>query len=195
MAIKPFSQACENNKQPILAELTTRLARVTRVLEIGSGTGQHAVYFAPRLPHLVWQASDLEVNHAGISMWLDDVKAPNLISPISFKIGEDPWPKQNFDGVFSANTAHIMQPSETETMMGLIAQQLPAKGVFCQYGPFKVDGQYTSESNAHFDQHLLSQGCGGMRDIRQLQTWATPMVLVERIDMPANNMLLVWQKA
>lgn len=193
MSNKPFSQACENNKQPILAELQQVLSDSKQLLEIGSGTGQHAAYFAPRLPHLIWQTSDLVANHTGIQMWLDEANAENSRSPLPFKVGVDDWPSGKFDALYSANTAHIMQPEETRLMMELIAKHLPEKGIFCQYGPFKINGQYTSESNHQFDQHLLSQGCGGIRDIQQLQDWAKPLRLITRIDMPANNMLLIWQ--
>jgi hypothetical protein len=96
--------------------------------------------------------------------------------------------------VFTANTTHIMQPSETQFMMQLVANNLPSGGVFCQYGPYNFQGQYSSESNKTFDQHLIGQGCGGIRDIDELTLWAKPLVLIETVPMPANNFMLVWQK-
>jgi cyclopropane fatty-acyl-phospholipid synthase-like methyltransferase len=192
-----FSQACENNKGVILAELIEHFAFSKRVLEIGSGTGQHAVYFAPALPHLIWQTSDLKVNHSSIQAWIDASSNTealnNLKSPIEFMIGQHDWPDDKIDAVFSANTAHIMQPEETHKMMAMIAKNLPPKGIFCQYGPFKVDGQYTSESNQQFDLHLAREGCGGIPDISELESWAKGLSLVNRIPMPANNFMLVWQ--
>ncbi|MDU0355657.1 DUF938 domain-containing protein [Paraglaciecola aquimarina] len=191
---KPYSQACENNKGPILRELTRVFGKCKNVLEIGSGTGQHAVYFAASLAHLTWHTSDQTCNHDGINRWITDSPANNLQRPISLTIGQDPWPELDIDGVFSANTAHIMQPNEAKLMMQMIAENLPNNGIFCQYGPFKFEGQYTSESNAAFDQHLLSEGCGGIRDIADLEIWAKPLQLQNVIAMPANNFVLIWQK-
>jgi cyclopropane fatty-acyl-phospholipid synthase-like methyltransferase len=193
-----FSQACENNKAVILAELIQHFSGCKHVLELGSGTGQHAVYFAPALPHLTWQTSDLTVNHNSIVAWLEAEAVANLNNylrpPIEFMIGQDDWPDSAIDAVFSANTAHIMQPSETQQMMEMIANNLPSKGVFCQYGPFKIDGQYTSDSNHHFDLHLAREGCGGIPDISELESWAKGLSLVKRIPMPANNFMLVWHQ-
>ena len=194
MADKPFSQACENNKAVILAKLQQMFANASRVLEIGSGTGQHAVHFANGLEHLIWQTSDQPHYHAGILQWLADAQLPNLREPLALTIGENDWPVGTFDGVFSANTAHIMQGDEVHEMMQGIDALLPVGGVFCQYGPFTQDGEFSSQSNADFHQHLVSQGYGGYRDIEELKSWAGAMQLVEIISMPANNLLLVWQK-
>lgn len=196
---KPFSQACENNKQPILDVLKTAFAGTQSVLEIGSGTGQHGVFFAPNLPHLIWQTSDMPENHPGINAWIDEYCCPNLKRPLSFTIGENSWPgsgPSGFDGVFTANTTHIMQISEAREMMQLVAENLPPGGVFCQYGPFNIDGRYTSDSNRAFDQHLLARGCGGIRDIAELQGWVENRGLVfsHCHQMPANNQLLEWHK-
>lgn len=191
---KPFSQACENNKQPILDVLNRVLVASKNVLEIGSGTGQHAAYFAPNLTHLDWQTSDMPHNHEGIKTWLEDVSSRNLHLPLSFTIGIDQWPLDHFDAVYTANTTHIMQPSDARLMMRLVADNLPDGGLFCQYGPFNIQGQYTSDSNAAFDQHLREQGCGGIRDIDELILWAKPLRLLEKIAMPANNFMLIWQK-
>jgi hypothetical protein len=191
---KPFSQACENNKQPIFEVLYRVLADRKNLLEIGSGTGQHAAYFAPRLTHLEWHTSDMPNNHSGIKAWLEDVSVKNLHQPISFTIGVNDWPLGTFDAVYTANTTHILQPFEAQRMMQLVADNLASGGVFCQYGPYNFNGQYTSESNKAFDLHLREQGCGGIRDIDELTLWAKPMVLLEKVAMPANNFLLVWQK-
>jgi cyclopropane fatty-acyl-phospholipid synthase-like methyltransferase len=191
---KPFSQACENNKQPILDVLNRVFADKKSVLEIGSGTGQHAVYFAPRLSHLEWHTSDMLNNHPGIEAWLEDAAAINLHQPMSFTIGIDAWPKASFDAVYTANTTHIMQPSEARLMMQLVADNLPDGGLFCQYGPYIFQGQHSSESNRDFDQHLSEQGCGGIRDLDELTLWAKPLVLMEQVAMPANNFMLIWKK-
>ncbi|MDM7860097.1 DUF938 domain-containing protein [Alteromonas sp. ASW11-36] len=194
MVNKPFSQACENNKAPILAQLQRHFAKATSVLEIGSGTGQHAVHFAAGLPHLQWHTSDQPHYHAGIEAWLNEAGLANLHSPVNFTVGLDTWPNIHIDAVFSANTAHIMQHDEVKVMQQVVAERLPQNGVFCQYGPFTTNGVFDGQSNADFHQYLLSEGCGGYRDISELQAWAPQLTLSENIVMPANNRLLVWFK-
>lgn len=189
---KPFSQACENNKIPILQVLTRVFARRQCVLEIGSGTGQHAQYLAAHLPGLFWQTSDQPQYHRGISQWLAEANLDNLGYPLTFTIGQDPWPSdKSYDAVFTANTTHIMQSAETQQMMQIVGKHLPPKGIFCQYGPFLFSGTYTSPSNAVFDKQLRSNGYGGICDVEQLKHW-TDMALSEVIPMPANNHMLVW---
>ncbi|MGS2720456.1 DUF938 domain-containing protein [Paraglaciecola aestuariivivens] len=195
MQDKPFSQACENNKAPIVAVLKAEFKDSTKVLEIGSGTGQHAVYFASKLPQLIWQTSDRPEYHADIQAWLNACPSPNLISPIPLTIGKDEWPSMDYDGVFTANTTHIMQAHEAQKMMQMVAEYLPSGGVFCQYGPFKFDQAYTSDSNRDFDESLLAQGFGGIRDLAELKAWAQPLTLIRAVPMPANNYLLVWHKS
>lgn len=196
MGEKGFSQACENNKLPILQCLQGAFTNTRQVLEIGSGTGQHAVFFAANLPHLTWQTSDLPVNHPSILAWQVEQPVSNLRAPVPFTIGLDDWPrtKPAFDGVFTANTTHIMQPQQVRLMMQLVSRQLPAGGVFCQYGPFNENGDYTSESNREFDLYLQAQGYGGIQDIAQLQNWAGCLLLQKQAKLPANNQLLVWQQ-
>ncbi|MFC3094386.1 DUF938 domain-containing protein [Alteromonas sediminis] len=191
---KPYSQACENNKSFILAHLKEAFSSATHVLEIGSGTGQHAVYFAPALPHLIWQTSDQAPYHAGINQWIDDFPSDNLRRPLLFKVAENVTLFDDFDAIFTANTAHIMQKEDVEIMMGLIANHLPKGGVFCQYGPFTDRGVFTSESNQQFHLHLLEQGYGGYRDINELIEWSQGLKLAQNICMPANNQLLIWRK-
>lgn len=191
---KRFCQASENNKVPILGELKKHFSQRQKVLEIGTGTGQHAVYFAQHLDHLLWQTSDVPINHDSALAWMQEAGLQNVLPPLPFTVGQDPWPSPDADAVFTANTAHIMQPFETKLMMELVADHLPSGGVFCQYGPFNLNGQYTSEGNLAFDHHLLNEGCGGIRDVCELQEWAAPLSLIERVQMPANNFLLVWRK-
>lgn len=191
---KQNAPSCERNKQPILDVITPYLAKASKVLEIGSGTGQHAVFFAENLPHLIWQTSDVAENHNSINAWITESTLSNIQSPVEFMLGRDPWPSINVDAVFTANTTHIMQPQEAKTMMELVAKQLPKGGVFCQYGPMKVNGEFTSDSNQAFDQKIRSEGRGGIRDIEELKEWAVGMQLSEVHSMPANNFLLVWCK-
>jgi len=191
---KPFSQACENNKTFILEHLKRAFSSRKQVLEIGSGTGQHAVFFASGLPHLIWQTSDQPHYLPGINLWIDDFPRPNLRRPIPLTFGKESHSFTDFDGIFTANTAHIMQKEEVESMMKVIADSLPEEGVFCQYGPFTTNGQFSSDSNKAFHMQLLEQGYGGYRDISELTLWATGLQLTETIAMPANNLLLVWVK-
>ncbi len=191
---KRFSQPCENNKQPILTELKRELAEARKVLEIGSGTGQHAAWFANALPQLVWQPTDVQENHSSINAWVAEANCSNVLPPKPFFIGVDQWSFDNIDAVFTANTAHIMQVEETLLMMREVSGNLPQGGVFCQYGPFKIDGNCTSESNLAFDISLRQQGYGGIRDIEELALHAEQLTLTRRIAMPANNFLLVWRK-
>lgn len=193
---KRFCQATENNKEAILGSLKSHFEKSTLVFEIGSGTGQHAIHFAPQLPHLTWITADMSVNHDTIKAWVEDFPSDNIQGPIGYQVGKDSWPVSNVDAVFSANTAHIMQPEITRLMMTTVADNLPVAGVFCLYGPFNSDGKYTSVGNESFDAHLAREGCGGIRDIVELQSWTADkgLILEERVTMPANNFLLVWRK-
>lgn len=200
MTDKPYSQPCENNKQVILDCLKHEFNGLNNVLEVGSGSGQHAVFFAPNLPHLQWHCSDMQEYHAGINQWIDEYPSNNLHRPFTLKLARDEWAQTSpvtncaFDGVYTANTAHIMLQHEIKTLMQSVARYLPKGGIFCQYGPFKVNGKFTSESNEAFHYKLLDSGRGGYRDIDELISWAGQLTLHKRIDMPANNMMLVWHK-
>ena len=190
----PFCQASENNKHAILKHLSTIFAQSTRVLEIGSGYGQHAVFFANALPHLIWMTADQREYHESINAWLAQQPAPNLCQPIELVFPQAKWPDNDIDGVYTANTAHIMQASEVEAMMTLINNSLPTDGIFCQYGPFIIDGEFSTESNREFHERLIDGGYGGYRDLDELKAWAPNMILDEVHQMPANNLLLHWVK-
>ena len=191
---KPFSQACENNKQPILEQLTRHFAECRSILEIGSGTGQHAVHFSAGLAHLTWQTSDQAHYHDGIKQWLADSPSKNVKPPLHFTLGTDVFPQGHYDGVFTANTAHIMQKEEVVCLMQSVSEYLPYGGVFCQYGPFIEQGKFSSQSNEDFHYSLLERGYGGYRSIEELVEWQNNLTLVHKVSMPANNLLLVWHK-
>ena len=194
---KPFSQACENNKRPILEVLQRVFAHSKKVVEIGSGTGQHAVFFAAQLPHLLWQPTDLAVNLPGITQWLNAQPQFNLLAPVPLDIQHNTWPVTDFDAVFSANTAHIMAWELTMEMIRQTACKLKSGGVYALYGPFNYGGQYTSASNAQFDQWLKSVNPSqGIRDFEEVGRVASGagLSLLEDNAMPANNRLLVWNK-
>ena len=190
---KGFSTSCERNQQPILEQLSIYFKDSKQVLEIGSGTGQHAVFFAQSLPHLIWNTSDMLDNHKSIKAWKQDEEVKNIVDPIEFHFGKNDWPDLDIDAIFTANTTHIMQREEAKLMMEMVTTHLPSGGVFCQYGPFNVNGEYTSDGNRSFDQHLAESDCGGIRDIEELTEWAIGMQLAYKVPMPANNFLLVWR--
>jgi len=193
---KPFSQACENNKRPILEVLRRHLAGARHVLEIGSGTGQHAVFFAEQLPHLVWQTSDQREHHAGIRQWLEAAGLANVLPPAELEVATRPWPVARADAVFSANTAHIMSWVRVEAFVAGVGELLRGGGVFCLYGPFNYGGRYTSESNARFDAWLGARDpASAIRDFEAVDALAAAagLRLVEDNALPANNRLLVWR--
>ena len=194
--MKPYSEACDQNKAPILAVLARLFADSRRVLEIGSGTGQHAVHFGSALPHLVWQTSDRPENHAGIRAWLDEAALPNVRAPLLLDVVGS-WPSERVDAVFSANTTHIMSWPEVEEMFRGIGRVLDSGGCFALYGPFNFEGNYTSQSNARFDQMLKARDpSSGLRNFEDLDDLARAngLMFVEDIPMPVNNRTLVWQK-
>ncbi len=196
--MKPFSDACERNKAPILSVLQQEFASVENVFEVGSGTGQHAVYFGAHLTHLTWYTSDLEKNHEGILEWLDEQKLDNVHPPVKLDVGNSRWPDDQFDAVFSANTAHIMSWPEVELMFDGIGRVLRPLGVFCLYGPFNERGEYTSESNRSFDAQLKARDDAmGLRDISELIDLGrrAELTLARKHPMPANNQILVFTKA
>jgi hypothetical protein len=194
---KPFAPACEENKGPILAVLAPLFRHARSVLEIGSGTGQHAVCFAAAMPQLRWQTSDRREQHAGIRLWLDEAALPNLPPPLPLDVVSDPWPADRYDAAFSANTAHIMDWAAVAAMFRGVGSVLARNGVFALYGPFNYGGRYTSESNARFDAQLR-QGDprSGIRDLNDLKALAAEagMTLVADHPMPVNNRTLVWRR-
>ena len=194
---KPFSQACENNRAPISQVLERTLVDCQSVFEIGSGTGQHAVWFSRAMPHLQWQTSDRVENHQGIKQWISDSSLENIHPPLNLDVGVGPWPKGVFDAVFTANTAHIMALSEVELMFSGVSKILMSGGLFCLYGPMQYSGLIAAESNRAFDAKLRAvkstQGIREFNDLNKLAT-AVGMELIEDNDLPANNQLIIWQK-
>ncbi len=150
---RPYSAACDRNRDPILAVLREHFADRKHVLEIGSGTGQHAVYFAAALPHLTWQTSDRPENHDGIRLWLDDAALPNVLPPLALD-ARGPWPPLSYDAVFTANTLHIMSWPEVEALFAGLPAVLADDARLVIYGPFNYGGQFTSASNTQFNETL-----------------------------------------
>ena len=195
--MKPYSESCERNQGPILKILQETLTNQQCVLEIASGTGQHAVYFGRALPHLSWQTSELAQNHEGILAWLNEIKLPNVLSPIAINVNDAKWPIGIVDTVFNANTVHIISWLEVERMFAGIARVLNASGILCLYGPFKYEGKFTSESNARFDALLRSRNRNsGIRDFEAINRLAEThgLFLVRDVSMPSYNQTLVWKR-
>jgi cyclopropane fatty-acyl-phospholipid synthase-like methyltransferase len=191
------SEACERNKGPILAVLAAELAAQRAVLEIGSGTGQHAVHFATHLPYLTWQPSEMRAQLAPLIARLRREAPPNVRAAIALDVHDDPWPAGDLDAVFSANTLHIMAWSAVREFFRGSAAVLRPGGVLCVYGPIRYRGEYTSASNAQFDQWLKERDPqSGIRDFEALDALARAQGLQLRADhaMPANNQTLVWHR-
>jgi cyclopropane fatty-acyl-phospholipid synthase-like methyltransferase len=195
---KPYSEACERNREPILAVLREHFADRRHVLEIGSGTGQHAVYFAQAMPWLVWQASDLAENLSGIQQWLDGAALPNTPAPLDLDV-RGPWPEVRADAVFTANTLHIMAWPAVDAFIagaGRLLARVPG-AVLVVYGPFNRGGRHTSESNRRFDAWLKARDPGsGLRDTEAVDALArgAGFLRVADVAMPANNRCLVWRR-
>lgn len=193
---RPFSESCEQNKDVILSAIGSYLRNGVEVLEIGSGTGQHAVHFARHHPEVIWQTSDRQENLPGIRSWLTSEQLQNLPEPIELDVG-DSWPATSFDIVFSANALHIMGKPEVEQFFAGCGQQVKSGGYLLVYGPFNYNDDYSSDSNRQFDQWLKSrdpQSC-----IKHFE-WVDELaaiagfILVDDIEMPANNRTIIWQR-
>ena len=194
---KPFAPAAERNRESIASVIVPLFSDIKTVLEIGSGTGQHAVYFAARMPHLVWQTSDLTHNHDGIRQWIAESALSNVMPPLELDVDEARWPVERVDAVFTANTLHIMDWSSVQKMFFGVSRVLDDDGLFCVYGPFRYGGKHTSESNARFDASLRSQNplwsVRDMNDVREL-AGRNSLEPEQDHDLPANNRLLVFRK-
>lgn len=192
---KPSAPACDRNRAPILAVLRDHFADRRRVLEVGSGTGQHAMHFAAAMPWLAWQCSDRADALPGIAMWLDEAGLANTPPPLELDVARGPWPVERFDAVFSANTLHIMAWREVEAFFAGMAGVLADRATVVVYGPFKYAGAHTSDSNRDFDHWLKARDPrSGVRDFEAVDALAgaAGLQLVADAAMPANNRCLVW---
>ena len=197
MTVKPNAPASGRNSQAILDVIRIEFHNCESVLEIGSGTGQHAVFFASAMPWLNWQTSDLAENHQGINSWLADSGLANVRQAILLDVEQADGVDGDYDAVFSANTAHIMSIQAVRCMFDVVGRLLSPGGEFCLYGPFNLHGGFTSESNERFDQSLRSRDSSmGIRDLEELDKFAGKFSLCrERLyAMPANNLLAVWRR-
>ncbi|MDR6989981.1 DUF938 domain-containing protein [Luteimonas sp. 3794] len=200
---KPFAPSCDRNHAPILEVLRERFERRQHVLEIGSGTGQHAVYFAGAMPWLRWQTSERKAHLPGIALWLDEAGLPNTPAPVMLDVTQPTWPAstaadRRFDAVFTANTLHIMSWAEVEACFAGLAQALADDATLVIYGPFNVGGAYTSDSNREFDGWLKARDPrSGIRDFEAVDALASGigLRLQDDIAMPSNNRCLVWLRS
>jgi cyclopropane fatty-acyl-phospholipid synthase-like methyltransferase len=194
---KPFAESSEQNKQDILAIIQPLFSKLKRVLEIASGTGQHAVYFSQVMPHLNWQPSDLDSALPGIQNWVNESGLENLNQPIALDVSSINWPQQTFDAIFSANSLHIMSQQHVKDLFSNVGHLLNANGLITVYGPFNYHGQFSSESNRHFDGWLKSRNPNsGIKEFEWCNELAESagFKLIEDYEMPQNNRILVWQK-
>lgn len=208
MTSKPYSESCERNSAPILQVLQQHLGQARNVLEIGSGTGQHAVHFAAAMPWLRWQASDHRDYLPGIRQWLGEAALPNTPAPLELQavIGEGLQPLPllpvhegvaGFDAVFSANTLHIMGWEEVQALFAGLPLLMAPDALLIVYGPFNYNSAFTSDSNRNFDGWLKARDPrSGIRDFEAVDALARAQQLELRADvaMPANNRCLVWQR-
>jgi cyclopropane fatty-acyl-phospholipid synthase-like methyltransferase len=198
MSDKPYSPASERNREPILAVLREHFADRKRVLEIGSGTGQHAAHFAAALPQLIWQSSDREENLPGTRAWLDEAGLPNTPAPLELDVNQPQWPTQQYDAIYSANTLHIMSWAEVQRLFQRLPEIMTPDARLAVYGPFNYGGRFTSDSNAAFDASLKAAvPHRGIRDFEAVDALARGigLSLLEDRQMPANNRCLVWARS
>ena len=193
----PFSAACERNKDPILEILRIRLAGRAQVLEIGSGTGQHAAYFARALDHLIWHPTEQLAYLADLAERVKLEGTHNLRVPTLLDVLQAVWPVRSVDAVFTANTLHIMSWAEVTALFRGVGNVLAPGGVLCIYGPFRYAGRYTSDSNREFDRMLQERDPeSGLRDIEAITPLAGQYGLRLDVDhdLPANNRLLIYTR-
>lgn len=193
----PFSQASENNKLAILGVLESKLKDKNSVLEIGGGTGQHAVFFGEKLPHLDWQSTDVSENISSLNLRISQAKLKNVTTAFAVNADDSQWDVGKFDVIFTANSLHIMPMSSVEKLFKKIGKHLNKDGLFLAYGPFKYSEEFTTPSNAEFDLWLKDRNSlSGIRDFERVNELASNagLTLVEDNSMPANNQLILWMK-
>jgi len=192
--MKPYAASCDDNKEVILEVIKPYLKNKQCVLEIASGTGQHAVFFAQACPDLKWQPSDLVDNLQGIQHWLNDALCTNLLDPIELDVSQQ-WPSKQYDAVFTANSLHIMTHQQVVDCFSGLGKILSKSAVCLFYGPFNYAGRYTSDSNKNFDIWLKNQNSGScIKDFESICSLAKQqgLTLLNDHAMPANNRVLAF---
>ena len=195
---KYHAESTKRNRSPILEILKKEIKGSKKILEIGSGTGQHAVYFTKKMPRISWQTSDRSINHEPIKYWIKRSNLKNLILPLDIEIGVNEKNVNDvYDCVFSANTSHIMSLINVKRLFVLAGRVLNKNGKFFLYGPFKINFEFTTKSNEDFHQKLKAEDkLMGLRDIDELNNYAIEnnMQKYAFYEMPANNYLSIWKK-
>ncbi|HEX4340072.1 MAG TPA: DUF938 domain-containing protein [Polyangiaceae bacterium] len=196
--MKQHAPAAERNREPIFDALTPILGDGARVLEIGSGTGQHAAYFTERKPEWLWQPSDTRPESlASIAAYREESSSKGFLAPLALDVQRAKWPEGPFDVVFCANVIHIAAWQVCVAILDGAARLLSTGGKLVFYGPFRFRGELTPDSNRVFDQKLRSEDARwGIRDIVDIADTARPLGFSEPAihAMPANNHLLVFEK-
>lgn len=195
---RPYSAASERNREPILAVLREHFADRSQVLEIGSGSGQHAVHFAAALPSLQWQCSDRAEALPGMRLWLDEAALTNTPAPLVLDVAQADWPAGPYDALYSANTLHIMSWQAVQALFARLPALTAPGAKLAVYGPFNYGGAYTAPSNAEFDAWLKARDPrSGIRDFEAVDALAREagFALLAEVAMPANNRCLIWQRA
>jgi len=195
----PFSEACQRNQSIILDVLEPYFSNIDSVLEIGSGTGQHAVYFSKAKPHLSWQTSDQTNYLEGLNAQLQNANVANIKYPFELNVNQSPWVKEGrrYSGIYTANTFHIMAWSDVQAFFNGLPSVSKDNAYLFVYGPFKYNGAFTSESNSKFDETLRARECGSaIRDFEAVNelAQAAGFDLLSDTPMPANNQCIVWQR-
>ena len=195
---KYHAESTRRNRNPILEVLKKEIEGSKKLLEIGSGTGQHAVYFSKKLPQILWQTSDRSINHESINYWIKRYNLKNLLPPLDIEIGVNEKNINDvFDCVFSSNTSHIMSLENVKRLFALVGKVLNKNGKFFLYGPFKINLEFTTRSNEDFHQKLKAENkLMGLRDIEELDKYAIENNMQNHAfyEMPANNYLSIWKK-
>jgi SAM-dependent methyltransferase len=197
MKFRNYSQSAENNRPYILAELEKLFDHPGVVLEIGSGSGQHAVNFAASMDHLTWQPTDRGEYLSGLTPNIQELAGTNVLKPLELDVADEVWPVSEMDYVYSANTLHIMSADHGKELIKGVGRTLKNGGMLALYGPFKYGGEFTTESNENFDLWLKNRDpLSGIRDFESVQQLAIEanMTFLTDIPMPANNQLLVFKK-
>ena len=197
-ALRQRSPASERNSEPILAVLRTVLPAAGRVLEIASGTGQHAICFARAMPGLDWQPSDADAGaRASTAAWIAHEGLANVRAPLALDVHQSDWGVDALDAVVCINMIHISPWSAAQALFAGASRRLVDGGVLYLYGPYKRGGAHTSPSNDAFDQQLRGRDPEwGVRDMEAVVALGASAGLVcdEPIAMPANNFSLVFRK-
>jgi len=193
-----FAPATQRNRDPILTVLRRVLPRSGTVLEIASGSGEHAVYFAEQLPGLTWQPSDPgEAARASIAAWTERSGVRNVVAPRALDAAAEEWPIDRADAVVCINMVHIAPWEACTGLMRGAARVLPPGAPLVLYGPFRVGGEHTAPSNAAFDEDLRGRDARwGVRDLEAVVEEARSWGLghVETVAMPANNLTVVFRR-